>query len=49
MNVFLVTEAKDSILNVVVFLLAVSGAAPVLADSAPVPLCYPTPCKAQAK
>jgi hypothetical protein len=34
---------------IVVFLLAVSGAAPVLADSAPVPLCYPTPCKAQAK
>jgi hypothetical protein len=29
---------------IVGFLLAVSGAAPVLADSAPVPLCYPRPC-----
>jgi hypothetical protein len=28
----------------VVFVLAVCGAAPVMADSAPVPLCYPRPC-----
>lgn len=34
---------------IVALLLAVSGAAPVLADSAPVPLCYPKPCEAPLK
>ena len=37
---------KKAIVRIILvtFLLLTSGAAPVLADSSPVPLCYPRPC-----
>ena len=38
---------KSTILRIIVvtFLLVAGGSAPVIADSTPVPLCYPNPCK----
>ena len=38
---------KSTILRIIVatLLLVACGSGPVIADSTPVPLCYPNPCK----